>query len=462
MPFASRISAILTAEGVDLQGLTDRLASYLERRGIGRGAVLAVDTPSSTLTALLLPACFRQGVTLFPLDPAMPQSRRIGLLQQAGVDFLISYRGPVPDRGFDPALLSLRALEPPPGVQARHLNAALIVATSGSAGEPKGVMLSAEAMRSSALAANALLGFRKGDCWLDCLPLCHIGGLAIPCRAALAGASLILYEGFDAMRLWRDLHAFPVTHLSLVPAMLSRLLDVAVGPPPARLRVILIGGDALNEGLAARALEAGWPLWVSYGMSETAALVAASRVEASCLSPPLDFVEGVECRVVEDAGRCTQDIGRIRLRGNGLMSGYVHPEGRPGEGLDGEGWFQTGDLGRKDGQGRLVVTGRADGILISGGKKVAPGEVERQLLGCPGILNAALIGLADPLWGQRLCACYEGSLPPSAVDAWCRENLQGAMRPRQFVRLDRLPWLSSGKIDRQGLMRHVMALAQEG
>ena len=434
-------------DSADLQRELDHLRSHLKVNGVGKGKVLALVTDSSRLTALLFYACSRLGVALFPLDPLMTKPRRLSLLRQAGADFLIHQPDAFHSSGY-PRILSL------PGKSkaspAREAEIALIIATSGSSGSPKAVMLAPDALLAGASAANAILGFSAGDCWLNCLPPFHIGGMAIHCRAALAGAAVVLHQGFDAGRLWHDLKLFPVTHLSLVPAMLSRLLDVADGPPPSWLRVVLIGGDALNEGLAACALAAGWPLWVSYGMSETAALVAASPATRERLSPPLGLIGGIQCEVVDESGQSTDGIGRIKLRGRSLMLGYANPLGMPGDGLDRNDWFLTSDLGQLDKQG-LRVLGRADGILVSGGEKIPPGVVEERLLDCPVIGAACVSGLTDTVWGQRLCVYYEGPATPEEVEAWCREHIQGAMRPRLFRQVQRLPLLSNGKIDRQAI-----------
>ena len=150
---------------------------------------------------------------------------------------------------------------------------ALVISTSGSEGEPRGVMLSDASLDAAAAAANRHLPLAPGDLWLDCLPLHHIGGLAILWRCARAGAVVLLHDGFAAEAVAADLAHQPVTHLSLVPAMLARLLETSVVPPPS-LRHVMIGGAALSQSLYDKATAAGWPLNPSYGMSETAAQIA--------------------------------------------------------------------------------------------------------------------------------------------------------------------------------------------
>jgi O-succinylbenzoic acid--CoA ligase len=286
-----------------------------------------------------------------------------------------------------------------------------------------------------------------GDLWLACVPLRHIAGLSILLRCLEAGAGVSIHDGFDAARVWRDLRGQPVTHLSLVPAMLHQLLQVAAGqPPPARLRCVLIGGAALDPSLAARAQAAGWPLCVSYGMSETASQIATecgalAGCEAGRVGVPL---AGFALRL-EGLG----DARRIWLRGPALMLGYAAPGLAPGRGLA-DGWLLTGDIGRCD-DGVLRLRGRADDMLISGGENLHPAEVEPVLRAAPGVDDAALAAVADPVWGDLLVAVFSGSATPDSVAAHCRRHLAGARRPRHFCQLERLPYTASGKLDRLAL-----------
>jgi O-succinylbenzoic acid--CoA ligase len=264
---------------------------------------------------------------------------------------------------------------------------------------------------------------------------------------------MVLHQGFDAERVWRDINRLPVTHVSLVPAMLAMLLDEARGAPPKRLRILLVGGAAPSEKLVRRALDAGWPLCVSYGMSETASQVATWCLgERGELGPvaghTATLLPEIDCQVVDETGAPTQDVGKVRLRGRCLMLGYANPEKRLGDGLDAEGWFTTGDLGKLDENDCIRIIGRSDEILISGGENIHPLEVEMLLLDCPGVDTVCVIGVDDPVWGQEVCAVYVGPFGQLEVERWCRAEIPSPLRPRRFVRLRRLPQLSSGKIDR--------------
>ena len=318
---------------------------------------------------------------------------------------------------------------------------ALVIATSGSEGEPRGVMLSDASLDAAAAAANRHLPLAAGDLWLDCLPLYHIGGLAILWRCARAGAGVLLHDGFNADAVAADLMRQPVTHLSLVPAMLARLLETGVAPPPG-LRHAMIGGAALAPSLYEKAKAAGWPLNPSYGMSETTAQVATWT--------PADgpWHEGLVGRPLAGSEIALAADGRIRIRGPQVMLGYLGDGG-----IDADGWLTTGDLGKIDDFGRLTVTGRADDMLVSGGHNVHPLEVESCLAACPGVRDVAVTGLPDPVWGDLIVALVVGETPRKDLLAWCRSRLPGAAQPRRIVRLDALPRNAAGKLERAALRR---------
>jgi O-succinylbenzoic acid--CoA ligase len=220
--------------------------------------------------------------------------------------------------------------------------------------------------------------------------------------------------------------------------MLARLLDTGI-TPAASLEVALIGGAPLPRSLARRALAAGWPLWLSYGMTETAAMLAARRLNEADGDGPLPVgpaLPGYRLRVVDEQGRPALGEGIIEVAGAAVAA---------------SGWLTTGDRGRLDCDGTLTVLGRADSLINSGAEKVQPERVEDLLSGCPGIDRVAVSGRPDPLWGERVVAFYCGNAEVSAVECWCREWLSGALRPREVHRVAALPVTANGKLDRVAL-----------
>lgn len=313
----------------------------------------------------------------------------------------------------------------------------VVIATSGSTGEPKRVVLSAAAVRASALATAERLGGPAR--WLLALPAEHVAGVQVIVRSLLAGAAPAVQDLRGGFR--PDRFAEATARLgngrrctSLVPTQLGRLLDAGGGALDA-LRgyaAVLVGGAALDPVLDQRARAAGVALVATYGMSETA---------GGCVydGAPLDGV-----RVAFDAD------GRISLGGPTLATGYLDDPAATAAAFA-DGWFRTGDLGRRR-DGRLEVLGRADDMIVTGAEKVPPAAVERVLAGRPGVRAVCVVGLPDPEWGQIVAAALvvdPGAAPePDALRAAVRAELGRAAVPRLMVTVPAIPLRGVGKPDR--------------
>ncbi len=423
------VALIFEGEGISYGEISRQARAWAEQ-GVRAGDLVAVLSPSSLTITRTLYAALQLGMTIFPLATFMPDKRRDRLLAQAGCNLVLRD-------------IELDKIRESSGTTS---DVQLILATSGSEGEPKGVMLSGGNIAASIAASRNRLGLKSGDLWLNCLSMFHVGGIMIAYRCLDAGAGMLLHSGFDADRVWVDLNNYPVTHISLVPAMLARLLDISGdATPPDSLRVALIGGGHLAPKLAARARAAGWPLCVSYGMSETCSQCATDCGERAGLIPgqvgmPLD---GFEIAL--------SSKGRIKLRGPAVMLGYLNSDQTPGQGLSDDGWFESGDLGEIDASGCLRVLGRADDVLISGGNNIHPSEIEDLMVDCPGLDEVAISSRPDQAWGDVIVAVYAGRASIDDVEVWCRANLSSIQRPREFIQVPELPRNSMGKLDRDGL-----------
>jgi O-succinylbenzoic acid--CoA ligase len=294
---------------------------------------------------------------------------------------------------------------------------ALVVATSGTTGEPKAVVLTHEAVAASARATSARLAVDPDrDRWLACLPLAHVGGLSVVTRALVTGTPLTVQDGFDAAAV-AAAAGDGCTLVSLVPAVLPRM-------DPAAFRVVVLGGSAMPPDLPPNAV-------ATYGMTETGSGVVYDGV-------PLD---GVDLRVVG---------GEIHVRAPMLLRCY-----RDGtDPMDPDGWFPTGDAGAWDpGAGRLSVHGRTGDLVITGGENVWPVAVERVLATHPGVAEVAVVGRPDPEWGSRVVALVvptDPAAPPSLAslrDA-VRAELPGYAAPRELELVTALPRTTSGKVAR--------------
>ncbi len=349
--------------------------------------------------------------------------------------------------GGGPAVLPLGPGEPGVACDPGE-GAAVVIATSGSTGAAKHVVLSAAALKASARATADRLGGPAR--WLLALPAQHIAGVQVAVRALLAGAPPVVQDlrpgfrpdGFAAAT--RELGA-DRRCTSLVPTQLGRLLD-AGGAALDALRgyaAVLVGGAALAPQLHERALAEGVRVVTTYGMSETA---------GGCVydGRPL---EGVRVELEAD--------GRIRLGGPTLADGYLGDPGLTAAAFV-DGWFRTGDLGRLQ-AGRLEVLGRADDVIVTGGENVAPAAVEGVLAAQEGVAAACVVGVPDAEWGQVVAAAVvladegtAGPLDPALVarlQAAVRAALGRAAAPRVLLAVPRIPLRGVGKPDRLATAR---------
>lgn len=323
-------------------------------------------------------------------------------------------------------------------------DAAAIVFTSGTSGEPRGAVLGRRALVASAQACAANLGWDDDDCWLLCMPLARVGGLSIVTRCLAARRAFALAREFDAALFPEWVAGQHVTLASLVPTMLSRVLDAHPGwTPPAHLRAVLVGGAQAPAGLLRRASERGLPIVVTYGSTETCSQVTATpyagRHEAAAWAAGVPL-PGIDVRVVD---------GRIEVRGPVLMSGYLGHAPLPRDA-----WFATGDLGEIDARGCLHVHARREDLIVTGGENAYPAEIERALEACPGIAAAGVFGVPDDVWGQTVAAALvAGRDAPSdtALADYVSARLAPYKRPRQVCWLPALPLTPAGKLDRASL-----------
>ena len=313
---------------------------------------------------------------------------------------------------------------------------AIVVATSGSTGEAKGVELSAAALRASAFATFERLG--GAGRWLLALPAQHIAGVQVLVRSIIANRPPVVLsaKGFRPrafVEAASDVLGDDGPHYTaLVPTQLARLLAGDALRALKSFDAVLVGGAATPDSLLARAIDAGVRVVTTYGMTETAGGCVYDGV-------PLN---GVAVRI--------GDGGMIELAGPMLASGYRLRPQETARAFAG-GWFRTGDLGRLGADGRLEVLGRADDVINTGGLKVAAAAVERVLAAQPGVALAGVAGVPDPEWGQRIVAAVVAdSAPPdpAALRAAVRAELGAAAVPKEIRFVPRLPLRGPGKVDR--------------
>jgi len=393
-----------------------RAAGALHMRGVRRGEPVALLLEPGLPFVEALHGCLLLGAPAVPVDPRLAPREREGIMRE------IEVRVERPMRG-DTGVFELPA---PP----ERDDVALVVHTSGTTGRPKPVALTFGNIRANARGLAQAMRLTDDERWLSPLPLSHVGGLMVLLRSTLMATTAVLAPPpFDEHASAAQLRDGGITIASLVPTQLQRLLDAGARPGP-RLRRVLLGGGPMPRGLLARARAAGFPVCPSYGLTQACSTVTVAE--------PGDL---------ETAGRALPGVG-VALTDDGeiVVSGAT---------VNALGSLRTGDLGRIDEHGRLVVTGRKGDVIITGGENVSPAEVESALAEHPDVADSAVFARPHPLWGEAITALVvarDGArLTQGALRAHCLQRLAGFKVPKAFELVDALPRTESGKIRRAQL-----------
>ncbi|WP_323676360.1 class I adenylate-forming enzyme family protein [Halorubellus sp. PRR65] len=429
----------------------------------------------------LLHAAWRTGRELVPLSTRLAPRALAAQLDRADVDVVLA-----DDAATDLAADATNALDvpEPPAVRALETVARepagaespqpvdhavsredvpVTLFTSGSTGDPKAVRLTVGNLLSSATASAFRLGVARGDRWLSPLPTYHMGGLAPIVRCALYGSTVVLQREFDVDATASALAESDATGVSLVPTALRRLVD-ADWTPPGSLRFVLLGGAAADRDLLARCESNDVPVYPTYGMTETASQIATATPEQAFADPDTvgqPLVNTTVAVVAPDGSTCPPgEEGELVVSGPTVTPGYLDA-GDPEPVRDGafsERGFRTGDRGYRDDDGLLYVTGRVDDMIVTGGENVQPVVVEDALRTLDAVEDAAVVGLPDPEWGERVAALVvpaddhaPGANDADAVREAIRDRLAAHEVPKTVEFADAVPRTASGTVDRPGV-----------
>jgi O-succinylbenzoic acid--CoA ligase len=435
--------ALVTPEGVltfaGLRGAAASLAARAPLASVTPGIRIGLIGPADARWVVAFHALLWRGAVVVPLSARATPEERAAALEAAGPSAVFETGALFAD-GERPGAdvhTDVNISEPPDWpMEAPRI----VVCTSGSTGRPKAVELTAAQLAFAAFGSTLRLGHAIDDRWLACLPLHAIGGLSILLRAAFCATTVELHAGFDAAVVTAALVEGRCALVSLLPSMLAEVcaaLEAAGARPSPRVRAVLVGGAPTPPALVSRAHALNLPLSLTWGMTETAAQVATwfpGAYDTVGVGPSLAFA-----RVEAD------DDGRLVVRGP------VAPGGR----------LRSADTGAITPDGAVVIEGRVDDLVNSGGAKISPAEVEAVLARHPAVLEAAVVAAPDVRFGARPVAFVRarGALDAFALRDHCHAHLARHKCPDRFVFLNELPRVSTGKVDRRALLSRAADLA---
>ena len=373
--------------------------------------------------------------------------------------------------GWTPWATFLAAATAPPSPKptADARTPLLLCYTSGSTGRPKGVLLSADALAANAEASVDMHGLTREDRVLTTLPLFHVGGLNILTTPALrAGCSVTLHARFDPDATFDAIERDRITLTVLVPAQLDALIAHPrwAGAELSSLRMISTGSTMVPKRLIDTVHARGVPLVLVWGATETAPIAACLHADEAVARAGSTGRAAVGCslRIVGADGRDvpTGASGEILVRGRVLMNGYWQDPEASARALAG-GWYHSGDSGHLDSEGYLTIDGRLKDMIISGGENVSPAEVEGVLLLDPDVAEAAVVGRADPRWGEVVVAVVVprpgATLQREPLLALFEGRLARFKHPKDVLVVPALPRTALGKVRKEDVRQLVAAQA---
>jgi cyclohexanecarboxylate-CoA ligase len=470
-----------------------RLATGLARAGVEPGSVVAVQAPADRGSTEVLEALWLLGAVAVPLVLTATPSDLEHVIVDAGVTHIVavsSWRDQSiatgaariqSDRGApavfvigDDAptgtvpLTQLDCDGPAPEPPHSPASVATVLYTSGSTAAPKGVQHSHETLLAGLTAVPADASTRM----LATFPAGHVASLLGLLRPLCAGGTTVVMDRWSGRRAAELVEEHRIDSSAGTPFFLATLLDEAdaAGRDISTLRRFLVGAAAVPPALVRRAEERGIIAWRTYGSTEHPAISAGSPEDPAEKRSSTDgrIGAGNEVRLLDEAGNdvAKGEEGEIVARGPKQFLGYRNPA-LDRDAFTGTSWFRTGDLGRFDDDGYLIVTDRLKEIIIRGGENISTREVEDVLATHPHIGEVAVVGAPDEIWGERVCAflvAKDGCVPTPAelVAHAVRAGLAQHKLPAQSVVVEALPRTPAGKVRKRDLRAIVVASASRG
>lgn len=463
--------ALVTAEETvtyaDLRRRVGQAAGGLRAAGVARGDYVGVAMERSLAQVLAILGVMAAGACPCPLEPRLSVEETARRVAAVGLTWMLAdcdnaatarACGLPEARVLDAAVMA-RGAQDWSGADVSPEAPGLLLFTSGSTGNPKGVLLSHRGLANNARGVLAHTGLTPADRLLHVMPLHHTNALNNQIfTPLLAGASVALAGRFRAQDMPSLLAAFRPTIITGVPTMYARMLELTFEPDSlAGLRFARCGSAPITEALHRR-IEAflGCPLVVSYGLSEATCTSTMNPPAARRVGSVGTVLQGqdVSLRLPDGSVAPAGAEGEICIAGDSLMLGYL---GVDSADAGAPRLLRTGDLGRFDAQGYLTITGRIKDVIIRGGENISPALIEGVVTGMPGVTACCVVGAPDDDLGETpvIFVQRRGESGPdaAAIQAEVLARLGRIYVPRDVIWVDRLPENAVGKVDRKALAR---------
>ncbi|MFD4817516.1 o-succinylbenzoate--CoA ligase [Peribacillus butanolivorans] len=457
---------------LELHTLTGKMAGKLANKGVKAGESCAVLLRNHIDSVVVIHALFYLGVKIVMLNNKLTAkelswqiedseavrlisedsfSEKLSDIRDILTDFQVLLKEELPEEGTTEFLHEFN-LE----------DTATIMYTSGTTGNPKGVIQTFGNHWWSAVGSMLNLGLREEDSWYCAVPIFHISGLSILMKSVIYGMKVVLVEKFDEREANRSIQENGVTIISVVTTMLNRMLhDLGKTSYPETFRCMLLGGGPAPVHLLEVCKGKGIPVYQTYGMTETSSQIVTlapeySMTKIGSAGKPL-FPS--QLRIVKDGKTCEPGVaGEIVVSGPNVTKGYFKRLDATQQAIT-EGWLYTGDLGYLDEEGFLYVLDRRSDLIISGGENVYPAEIENVLSKHPAVFEAGVTGTDDEKWGQvplAFVVLHQGAeLKETELLNYCGDSLATYKIPRNVIFCEELPRNGASKLLRRELKKRV-------
>ncbi|SNT06825.1 2-succinylbenzoyl-CoA synthetase [Bacillus sp. OK838] len=457
---------------LELHTLSEKMAGKLASIGLRAGDSCAVLLRNHIDGVVVIHALFYLGVKIVMLNNKLTAKELAWQIEDSETSYLVSegsFSEKLSEIGCILPNLHLHLMEELPDEGAAEIlqefyleDTATIMYTSGTTGNPKGVIQTFGNHWWSAVGSVLNLGLHEGDSWYCAVPIFHISGLSILMKNVIYGMKVVLAERFDEREANLSIQENGVTIISVVTAMVNRMLQDLKGTSyPEAFRCMLLGGGPAPVHLLEVCKEKGIPVYQTYGMTETSSQIVTlapedSMAKIGSAGKPL-FPS--QLRIEKEGNICEPGaVGEIVVSGPNVTKGYFNRMDATLQAIT-DGWLYTGDLGYLDEEGFLYVLDRRSDLIISGGENVYPAEVENVLCKHPAIFEAGVTGIDDEKWGQvplAFVVLHQGAeTNESELLEYCREYLAAYKIPRNVIFCQELPRNGASKLLRRELKKRM-------